>query len=171
MLSSPLGQHILSYEPPRGFVIPSFAICDGSFDPYDHMLHFNQAMILNAGDDRLLCKVFPANLKGLPWLGSTNSHGDQSTRSASCGLHVFPSTYAQLDKREKSVLYKPSSSGRANPSVISLEDLEGPSNRLFHTVWMRSSRISERAFGHHPILPLAVSGSACDNGSIVQTGG
>ena len=63
MLSSPLGQHILSYKPPRGFVIPSFAMYDGSFDSYDHMLHFNQAMILNAGNDRLLCKVFPTNLK------------------------------------------------------------------------------------------------------------
>ena len=52
MLSFPLGQHILSYEPLRGFVIPSFAMYDGSSDPYDHMLHFNQAMILNAGDDR-----------------------------------------------------------------------------------------------------------------------
>ena len=65
MLSSPLGQHILSYEPPRGFFILSFAMYDGSSDPYDHMLHFNQAMILNAGDDRLLCKVFLASLKGL----------------------------------------------------------------------------------------------------------
>ena len=75
MLSSPLDQHILSYEPPRGFVIPSFVMYDGSSDPYDHMLHFNQAMILNAGNDRLLCKVFSASLKGpalawfhkLPW--------------------------------------------------------------------------------------------------------
>ena len=69
MLSSPLGQHILSYEPSRGFVIPSFSMYDGSSDPYDHMLHFNQAIILNAGDDRLLCKVFPASLKGpaLAW--------------------------------------------------------------------------------------------------------
>ena len=42
---------------------------DGSSDPYDHMLHFNRAMILNARDDRLLCKVFPASLKGpaLAW--------------------------------------------------------------------------------------------------------
>ena len=42
---------------------------DGSSDPYDHMLHYNQAMILNAGDDRLLCKVFLASLKGpaLAW--------------------------------------------------------------------------------------------------------
>ena len=69
MLSSLLGQHILSYEPLRGFVVPSFTMYDGSSDPYDHMLHFNQAMILNAGDDRLLCKVFLASLKGsaLAW--------------------------------------------------------------------------------------------------------
>ena len=69
MLSSPLSQHILSYEPPRGFVLPSFSMYDGSSNPYDHMLHFNQVMILNAGDNRLLCKVFPTSLKGptLTW--------------------------------------------------------------------------------------------------------
>ena len=83
MLSSPLGQHIFDYEPPRGFVIPPFAMYDGSSDPYDHMLHFNQAMILNARNDRLLCKVFPASLKGpaLAWFhklprGSLNSFGE-----------------------------------------------------------------------------------------------
>ena len=64
MLSSLLGQHILSYEPPRGFAIPLFAMYDGSLNPYDHMLHFNQVVILNAGNDRLLFKVFPASLKG-----------------------------------------------------------------------------------------------------------
>ena len=47
-----------------------FSMYAGSSDLYDHMLHFNQAMILNAGDDRLLCKVFQASLKGpaLAWL-------------------------------------------------------------------------------------------------------
>ena len=65
MLSSPLGQHILDYEPPRGFSIPTFTTFDGLADPYDHMLHYNQAMTLNAGNDRLLCKVFPASLRGL----------------------------------------------------------------------------------------------------------
>ena len=56
---------------------------DGSSDPYDHMLHFNQAMILNSGNDRLLCKVFPASLKGpaLAWFhkllrGYLNSFGE-----------------------------------------------------------------------------------------------
>ena len=65
MLSSPLGQHILSYEPPQGFSIPPFTMYDGSSDPYDHMFHFNQAMILSAGNDHLLCKVFLASPKGL----------------------------------------------------------------------------------------------------------
>ena len=83
MLSTPLGLHILDYDPPRGFSIPSFAMYDGSSDPYDNMLHYNQAMILNAGDDRLLCKVFPASLKGpaLAWFhklpkGSINTFSE-----------------------------------------------------------------------------------------------
>ena len=69
MLSSPLGQHILSYKPPHGFTIPPFTMYDGSSNPYDHMMHFNQAMILSAGNDHLLCKVFPTSLKGptLAW--------------------------------------------------------------------------------------------------------
>ena len=69
MLSSSLRQHILDYGPPHGFVIPGFATFDGFLDPYDHMLHYNQAMILNDGDDRLLCKVFLASLRGptLAW--------------------------------------------------------------------------------------------------------
>ena len=69
MLSSPMGQHMLDYEPLRGFVIPTFTTFDGLADPYDHMLHYNQAMTLNASNDLLLCKVFPASLRGpmLAW--------------------------------------------------------------------------------------------------------
>ena len=83
MLSSPLRQHILSYEPPHGFTIPPFSMYDGSFDPHDNMLHFNQAMILSVGNDRLLFKVFPPSLKGptLAWFhklprGSINSFNE-----------------------------------------------------------------------------------------------
>ena len=65
MLSSPLEQHILDYETPHGFAIPAFNMFDGSTDSYDHMLYYNQAITLNAGNDRLLCKVFPASLRGL----------------------------------------------------------------------------------------------------------
>ena len=120
---------------------------DGSSDPYDHMLHFNQAIILNARDNRLLCKVFPANLKGPAWLGSTNSRGDPSTRLVNCGHHLFPSICAQFNIRETSILYKPSSSRKMNPSVISQGDLGGSSYKLIHTVWMRPSRISGGALG------------------------
>ena len=69
MLSSPLGQHILDYKSPHGFVIPAFTTFDGSTNPYDHMLHYNKAMILNAGNNRLLCKVFQASLRvpALSW--------------------------------------------------------------------------------------------------------
>ena len=49
--------------------MPTFAMFDGFNDPYDHMLHYNQAMTLNACNDHLLCKVFPASLRGptLAW--------------------------------------------------------------------------------------------------------
>ena len=69
MLFSPLRQHVLNYEPPPGFVILAFTIFDDSNDPYDHMLHYNKAMTLNAGNDRLLCKVFSTSLQGpmLAW--------------------------------------------------------------------------------------------------------
>ena len=56
MLSSPLGQHILDYEPLRKFVILAFTTFDGLADPYDHMLHYNKVMTLNAGNDLLLCQ-------------------------------------------------------------------------------------------------------------------
>ena len=69
MLPSPLRRHILDYEPSHGFVIPTFTMFDGSTNPYDHMLHYNQAMTLNASNDLLLCKVFPDSLQGpaLAW--------------------------------------------------------------------------------------------------------
>ena len=46
-----------------------FTMFDDSNDPYDHMLHYNQSMKLNAGNDCLLCKVFLASLLGpaLAW--------------------------------------------------------------------------------------------------------
>ena len=97
MLSTPLGQYILDYDPPRGFSIPPFAMYDGSSDPYDHMLHYNQAMILNAGDDRLLCKVFPTSLRGptLAWFhklprGFINTFGELWAAFVSQSLSLDP---------------------------------------------------------------------------------
>ena len=150
MISSPLGQHTLSYEPHRSFIIPSFSMHDGSSDPYDHMLHFNQAMILNAGDDCLLCKVFPASLKG-PTLAWFHKLPRRSINSFSELWVAFFSQYLCLVRQKGNIsslqtIFKRGTS----PSTISLEDLEGPSNRLIRTVWMRSSRISEGALGQPP---------------------
>ena len=100
MLSLPLGQHILDYEPPHGFVIPVFTTFDGSTDPYDHMLHFNQAMILNADNDRLLCKVFPASLQGLALACFTSSREIQKICSMNYGFHLYRSIFVWCDKRE-----------------------------------------------------------------------
>ena len=64
MLSLALGRHIPNYETPRGFVIPSFTMFDGSTDPYDNMLHYNQTMNLMstmtfyyAKFSRLVCRA------------------------------------------------------------------------------------------------------------------
>ena len=73
MLSSPLGQHILNYEPPRGFVMPTFTMFDDFNDPYDHTLHYNQAMTLNTDNDLLLCKVFSTSLREPMLAWSTSS--------------------------------------------------------------------------------------------------
>ena len=80
MLSSPLGQHILDYEPPRRLAIRTFTTFDGLTNPYDQMLHYNQAMTLNVGNDRLLCKVFPASLRGsaLAWFHKLSRYSTNS---------------------------------------------------------------------------------------------
>ena len=87
MLSSPLGQHILDYELHR-FVISAFTMFNGSADPYDHMLHYNQAMILNADNDRLLCKVFPTSLLG-PALAWFHKFPRNSMNSFKAGRGVY----------------------------------------------------------------------------------
>ena len=69
MLSTPFSSRIIKYEPPRGFIVPKFSTYDGSRDPFDHIMHYRQLMTLDIGNDRLLCKVFPASLQGqaLSW--------------------------------------------------------------------------------------------------------
>ena len=80
----------------------TFAMFDGSSDPYDHMLHYNQAMTLNAGNDHLLCKVFSTNLQGpmLAWFhnllrNSINSFNELWT--------VFISQYLCLVRQKRNI--------------------------------------------------------------------
>ena len=172
MLSSSLGKHILSYESPRGFVTPSFSMYDGSSDPYVHMLHFNQAMILNAGNDRLLCKVFPTSLKGpaLAWFHKFPRRSINSFREL---WAAFVSQY----------LYSVRHKGNIN-SLQTIFQQKDESIRDFTRRFRRAVQQFDsysmdavlqnfrRSFRQTtPILPLAVSGSAGDNGGIVHTSG
>lgn len=64
MLSTSFDLHIISYEPPREFLVPNFIVYNGTSDPFDHLLHYRQLMTLDIGNDVLLCKVFLASLHG-----------------------------------------------------------------------------------------------------------
>ena len=151
MLSTPLGHHILDYDPLHGFSIPPFAMYDCSFDPYDHMLYFNQAMILNAGDDQLLCKVFPTSLKGpvLAWFhklprGSINTFGELWV--------AFVSQYlCSIRQKGTSAPSGPSLNGKTSPFGTSRVDSGKRSSRLMSTAWMRSCRTLEEALRQPPL--------------------
>ncbi|RVW61066.1 hypothetical protein CK203_045809 [Vitis vinifera] len=62
MLSTSFDPHIISYKPPRRFLVPKFTMYNGTSDPFDHLLHYRQLMTLDIGNDVLLCKAFPASL-------------------------------------------------------------------------------------------------------------
>ena len=64
MFSTPFNPHIISYEPPIGFMVPKFTMYDGTSDLFDHIMHFKQLMTLDIRNDELMCKVFPASLHG-----------------------------------------------------------------------------------------------------------
>ena len=124
---------------------------DGSTDLYDHMLHFNQTMILSAGNDRLICKVFPVSLKGpaLAWFhklprGSINPFSDLWAAFISqylCSVRQKGniSSLQAILKQEDEL------------SGISPEDLGKSSNKLIFTAWTRSFRTSEEASSLPPL--------------------
>ena len=64
MLFTPIGPHIINYEPPKGLVVPKFMMYDVTSDLFDHIMHFRQFMTLNIGIDALMYKVFSTNLLG-----------------------------------------------------------------------------------------------------------
>ena len=107
-------------------------------------------MILNVGDDRLLCKMFSAILKGptLAWFhklprGSINTFDELWPRS-------FLSTCALSDKKGTSAPSSPSLNGKKSPSGTSSAGSDERSNRLMPTVWMQYCKTSEEALGQPP---------------------
>ena len=123
---------------------------DGSSDPYDHMLHCNQATILNAGDDRLLCKVFSANLKGstLAWFhklprGSINSFGEL--------WPVFVSQYLCSVRQKGNISSLRAILKREDESIWDFTRRSDKlSSRLIFTVWMQSYKTFGEALDQPP---------------------
>ena len=62
MLSTPFSSRIINYEPSKGFLVQKFSTYDASSDLFDHIMHYQQLMTLDIGNNALLCKVFPFSL-------------------------------------------------------------------------------------------------------------
>ena len=62
MMAMPFTQYILMYETLGGDTIPKFVMYDGSYDLFDHLMHYRKMMMLDIGNNDLLCKDFPASL-------------------------------------------------------------------------------------------------------------
>nr|CAN64104.1 hypothetical protein VITISV_030641 [Vitis vinifera] len=69
MLSTPFSSRIIHYDPPKGFLVPKFSTYDGSTDPFDHIMHNQQLMTLDIGNDMLLCKENESLREFVKWFG------------------------------------------------------------------------------------------------------
>ena len=92
MMTTPFTQHILMYEPPRGYTIPKFVMYDGTYDPFDHLMHYWQMMTLDIDNDEFLCKVFSTSLQGttLAWFNQLLPNSIHSFKEM---LEVFVAHY------------------------------------------------------------------------------
>nr|XP_023887625.1 uncharacterized protein LOC111999720 [Quercus suber] len=46
---------------PHWFSQPTFTIYNGRTDPVEHVIYFNQKMVVHASNEALICKVFPSS--------------------------------------------------------------------------------------------------------------
>ena len=169
MMSSPQGPH-LSYEAPRGFVMPPFSMYDGSTDPYDHMLRFNQTMILSAGNDRLLCKVSLASLKGptLAWFhklprGSINSFSELWAE--------FISQYLCSARQKGNIGSLQAILKREDESIRDFtKDLDKLFNKLILQHGHGLAELSKKLRANYPFLSVSIPGFAYKNERIVSAG-
>ena len=40
MMSTLFGVHIINHESLRGLIVPKFTMCDGTSNPFDHLMHY-----------------------------------------------------------------------------------------------------------------------------------
>ena len=87
------------YEPPRGYTIPKFVMYDGTYDPFDHLMHYWQMMTFDIDNDEFLCKVFSTSLQGttLAWFNQLPRNSIHSFKEMS---EVFVAHYLFLAKQK-----------------------------------------------------------------------
>ena len=118
MLSTPFSPRVINYEPPKVFLVPKFSVYDGFSDPFDHIMHYQQLMTLDIGNDMLLCKVFPASLQGqaLSWFHRLPTNSVDNFRDLS---EAFIGQYLCLARHKQNI------STLQNIKVQESESLEG----------------------------------------------
>ena len=118
MLSTPFSPRVINYEPPKGFLVPKFSVYDGFSDPFDHIMHYQQLMTLDIGNDMLLYKVFPASLQGqaLSWFHRLPTNSVDNFRDLS---EAFIGQYLCLARHKQNI------STLQNIKVQESESLEG----------------------------------------------
>ena len=158
---------MIDYKPPRGFVMLTFAMFDDSSDPYDHMLHYNQAMTLNAGNNHLLCKVFLASFQGLA-LAWFHKLPRNSVNSFSELWTVFISQYLCSVWKKRNISYNKARRGNHTGLHQEIRASRPIGRSLQHG--RSPSELQEELCVVYSVLPLIVFRPAMYNGRIVQTG-
>ena len=101
MSSSPFVPAILNHDAPSHFALPKFQMYDGFQDPFDHLMHFCQIMMLQTGNNALLCKVFPSSL-AIPALSWFHRLAPNTVTSFCCLSEKFVTQYMCSVRRKQS---------------------------------------------------------------------
>ena len=61
----PFTRNIKDASFPRRFHQPTFTLYTSRSDPMEHVIHFNQKMVVHSKDEVLMCKIFPSSLSSV----------------------------------------------------------------------------------------------------------
>nr|CAN84140.1 hypothetical protein VITISV_033160 [Vitis vinifera] len=185
MLSTSFDPHIISYKPPRRFLVPKFTMYNGTSDPFDHLLHYRQLMTLDIGNDVLLCKAFPASLHGLTlsWMFlrhlSTTTYVLHNIKiQENKSLRDFMKQFGQMvlqscpssDDQNQSRLIRPRETGNDDALTIKSMDIPrssarptllvkdlSPYNTIMEWVWLHKMKVIPSTY-HQMVSYLIESG-------------
>ncbi|XP_038976592.1 uncharacterized protein LOC120107395 [Phoenix dactylifera] len=116
---SPFSQQIEEEPVPPRFKMPQVEPYNGRTDPLDHLESYRALMALQGASEALLCKAFPATLRGAAWLWFTG---------------LKPSTissFEQLGRQFASTFAASRPQRRTSDSLLDIKQKEGESLREY----------------------------------------